>query len=79
MSKVLRFLSTLMILAGLGFLVIYVRSQNTAAAGILDHPSYYAEKNMWLMFLAGIAVVAFSVLGSFFSWFKKGFTTIIYY
>ncbi len=71
MNKVLRVLSTLMIIIGFLFLAVYINSQHTETINILSHPSYYTERSLWMMFIAGIAVLVFSVLGSFFSWFKK--------
>ena len=71
MIKVFKFASTLMILVGISFLYMYVRSQSEDHLHILSRPSYYIIQNYWYVFLAGIIVVAFSLLGSFFSWFKK--------
>lgn len=71
MSKLFRAASTVMIAIGMVYLVIYTRSQYIAKLTILDQPSYYVARDLWLMFLAGIVVVAFGVLSSFFSWFKK--------
>lgn len=71
MSKIFRCVSTVMIAVGLIFLFIYTWFQGSDKLSVLDQPSYYAVQNYWLMFVAGIVVIAFSVLGSFFSWFKK--------
>ena len=59
-----------MIIIGFLFLAVYIQSQNTETISVLSHPSYYVERSLLMMFLAGIAVLVFSVLGSFFSWFK---------
>ena len=71
MNKLLRGLSTLMIIIGFLFLLVYISSQNTESISILSHPSYYTEQSLWMVFVAGIAVLLFSVLGSFFSWSRK--------
>lgn len=71
MSKLLRAASTVMITVGLVYLFVYTQSQNVDKLTILEQPSYYAVQSLWLMFIAGIIVILFGVLGSFFSWFKK--------
>ncbi len=71
MSKLFRAASTVMIAVGLAYLFMYTQSQNVDKLTILEQPSYYAVKSLWLMFIAGIVVILFGVLGSFFSWFKK--------
>lgn len=70
MSKFMRLISTLMIITGLVFLFVYVQSLGTDNTDILNRPSYYIARNYWFMFVAGIIVIIFSILGSFFSWFK---------
>lgn len=71
MSKIFKIVSMIMIAVGLAFLFFYTQSQNGNQLDILQQPSYYAARNYWLMFIAGIAVLLFSLLGSFFSWFKE--------
>ena len=71
MSKLFRVASTVMIAVGLAYLFMYTQSQNVDKLTILEQPSYYAVQSLWLMFIAGIVVILFGVLGSFFSWFKK--------
>ena len=71
MSKLFRAASTVMITVGLAYLFVYTQSQTANKLTILEQPSYYAVKSLWLMFIAGIVVILFGVLGSFFSWFKK--------
>lgn len=71
MSKLFRTASTVMIAVGLAYLFIYTQSQNVDKLTILEQPSYYVVQNLWLMFVSGIVVILFGVLGSFFSWFKK--------
>lgn len=71
MSKLFRTVSTVIIAIGLAYLFVYTQSQNIDKLSILEQPSYYAVQNFWLMFVAGIVVILFGVLGSFFSWFKK--------
>ena len=71
MGKLFKILSTLMICVGLLFLFLYVKAQGTGPQEILNNPSYYVAQNYWFVFLSGIAVLAFSVLGSFFSWFRN--------
>lgn len=71
MGKIFKMISVIMIVAGLAFLFVYTQSQNGSKLDILDQPSYYAARNYWLMFIAGIVVLLFSLLGSFFSWFKE--------
>ena len=71
MSKLFRVASTVMIAVGLAYLFMYTQSQNVDKLSILEQPSYYAVQSLWLMFIAGIVVIIFGVLGSFFSWFKK--------
>ena len=70
MSKFMRVISTLMIITGLLFLFVYVQSLGSNNTDILNKPSYYMVRNYWFMFVAGIIVIIFSILGSFFSWFK---------
>ncbi|EOS53227.1 hypothetical protein C809_00172 [Lachnospiraceae bacterium MD335] len=70
MSKFMRVISTLMIITGLVFLFVYIQSLRTDNTDILNRPSYYIARNYWFMFVAGIIVIIFSILGSFFSWFK---------
>lgn len=70
MNKFMRVISTLMIITGLLFLFIYVQSLGTDNTDILNRPSYYMTRNYWFMFVAGIIVIIFSILGNFFSWFK---------
>ena len=71
MNKVLRAVSTMMIAGGLIFVFLYYQSQNGNRTDILNQPSYYTVQNYLFVFLAGIAVLIFSLMGSFFSWFKK--------
>lgn len=71
MSKLFRVTSTVMIAVGLAYLFMYTRSQSVDRLIILEQPSYYAVQSLWLMFVSGIIVILFGVLGSFFSWFKK--------
>lgn len=71
MSKLFRVTSTVMIAIGLAYLFVYTQSQNVNKLSILEQPSYYAVQSLWLMFVSGIVVILFGVLGSFFSWFKK--------
>lgn len=71
MSKLFRTVSTIIIAIGLAYLFVYTQSQNIDKLSILEQPSYYAVQNLWLMFIAGIIVILFGVLGSFFSWFRK--------
>lgn len=70
MSKFMRVVSTFMVVIGLIFLFVYVRSLGTDDVDILNQPSYYIVRNYWFMFVAGIVTIVFSILGSFFSWFK---------
>lgn len=71
MSRICRMVSTLLIAAGLGFLCFYTYTQSADNKfAVLTRPSYYILQNYWYIFLAGIAVLLFSLLGSFFSWFK---------
>ena len=71
MSKLFRAASTVIIAVGLVYLFMYTQSQNVDKLTILEQPSYYAVQSLWLMFIAGIVVILFGVLGSFFSWFKR--------
>lgn len=71
MSKIFKMISTAMIAVGLLFLFLYLQSQGGSRLEVLEHPSYYVTQNYWFVFLAGIAVLLFSLLGSFFSWFKR--------
>lgn len=69
MSKIYRISTTLMIAAGTVFLGIYFATQNGNQKFMaLERPSYYILQNYWYFFLSGIAVLFFSILGSFFSW-----------
>jgi len=70
MSKFMRVVSTIMVIIGLAFLLVYVQSLRSDNADILNKPSYYIVRNYWFMFVAGIIAIVFSILGSFFSWFK---------
>ena len=70
MRKLLRVLSTLIIIIGILFLLVYLNGQNADRLSILSRPSYYVEKSLWLMFIAGIVILVTGVLSSFFSWFK---------
>ena len=71
MSKIYRILSTALIIAGLGFLGYYFIGQNfSSKIELFDKPSYYVVQNYKYVFLSGIFVLLFSLLGSFFSWFK---------
>ena len=71
MSKMFKTASTAMIAVGLAFLFRYIQAQGGSKLDILGRPSYYAVQNYWFVFVAGIAVLLFSLLGSFFSWFKE--------
>ncbi|MCR5794760.1 MAG: hypothetical protein K6G61_05380 [Solobacterium sp.] len=71
LGRILKILSTVLIAVGIAYLFLFVREQNSSVLDIFDRPSYYAAQNYRLLFLAGIASVAFSVLGSFFSWSDK--------
>lgn len=75
MGKTFRIISTLMIAIGIFFVFIYTQAQNSNKMDILNQPSYYVIQNYWYIFISGIAVILFSLLGSFFSWFKKWDTT----
>ena len=46
-----------MIIIGFLFLAVYIQSQNTETISVLSHPSYYVERSLLMMFLAGIAVL----------------------
>ena len=71
LGRILKILSTILIAVGIGYLFLFVQSKNRSLLDIFDKPSYYTQQNYHLLFLAGIAAVAFSVLGSFFSWSPK--------
>ena len=71
LGRVLKVISTILIAVGIAYLFLFVKEQNRSVTDILDQPSYYAMQNYKMLFLAGIAAVAFSVLGSFFSWSEK--------
>ncbi len=71
MNKSFRVISTILIVIGLLFLYLYLQFQNGDRLQVLAQPSYYLVQNFWYVFLAGIFVIVFSVLGSYFSWFKQ--------
>jgi hypothetical protein len=71
LSRVLKIISTILIAVGVAYLFLFVMEQNRNVTDILEQPSYYAIQNYKMLFLSGIAVVACSVLGSFFSWSEK--------
>lgn len=72
MSSILfRIASSLMIGIGIIYLFMYVFAENMNKAGILNQPSYYQIQNYLCLFVAGTLVIIFSLLGSFFSWFKQ--------
>ena len=71
LSRVLKIISTILIAVGVAYLFLFVIEQNRNVTDILEQPSYYAIQNYKMLFLSGIAVVACSVLGSFFSWSEK--------
>lgn len=71
MNKSFRTISTILIAIGLIFLYLYLQFQSGNRLQILEQPSYYVVQNYWYVFLAGIFVILFSVLGSFFSWSKQ--------
>jgi len=61
-----------MIAAGTVFLGVYFATQNGNQKFMaLERPSYYILQNYWYFFLSGIAVLFFSILGSFFSWLRS--------
>lgn len=71
MSKICRVISTVLIIAGLGFLYFYTFTQSAGHKNkIFDKPSYYSMQNYYYIFLAGIAVLFFSLIGSFCSWMR---------
>lgn len=72
MSKICRMVSTFLIVVGLCFLYFYIHTQNANDKfTVLNKPSYFVLQNYWYIFLAGTAVLVFSLCGSFFSWFKE--------
>lgn len=71
MRKFFRIASTLMIMVGIAFLLFYIQAITGDRAEILNQPSYYKVQNYLLAFVSGGAVIGFSLLGSFFSWFKE--------
>ncbi len=72
MYKVYRVISTFLIVVGIGFLCFYCHTQDMSGKfTVFGMPSYYILQNYRYIFLAGITVVAFSILGNFFSWFKS--------
>ena len=71
MSKSFKLISTIMIGIGFAFLFFYIQSQGENRLQVLEQPSYYILQNYWFVFVAGIAVLLFSLLGSFFSWFGQ--------
>lgn len=72
MYKVYRVISTFLIVIGVGFLCFYCHTRNMSwKFTVFGMPSYYILQNYWYIFLSGITVVAFSILGNFFSWFKR--------
>lgn len=70
MSKLLRIISTGMILVGIAYVFVYTWGQGSRLE-LLNQPSYYTVQNYWFIFVSGIGVIVFSLLGSFFSWFKQ--------
>lgn len=71
MNKICRVISTVLIMMGLYFLCFYIYKENVQNKFfVLRRPSYFMLQNYWYIFLAGIVVLVFSLLGSFFSWFK---------
>lgn len=71
MNRGYRIITTCLIAVGAGFLGFYFLTQNADQKfAMLERPSYYILQNYWYFFLAGIAVLFFSLLGSFFSWFR---------
>ena len=71
LSRVLKILSVILIAVGIVYLFLFVLEQDHNVTDILDQPSYYVIHNYRMLFLSGIAAVACSVLGSFFSWSEK--------
>lgn len=72
MNRVYRIITTCLIAVGAVFLGLYSIMQNENQKFMtLERPSYYIIQNYWYLFLAGIVVLFFSLLGSFFSWFRS--------
>ena len=71
MSRLFRAASSLMAAVGIAYLFVYVFAGNLNRADILNQPSYYQVQNYLFLFAAGVLVLVFSLLGSFFSWFKQ--------
>lgn len=71
MGKIFKTVSTIMIAVGLAFLYTYAQGQGSNRLNILQQPSYYVVQSYWFIFVAGIIVLLFSLLGSFFSWFRE--------
>ena len=72
MNRIYRIITTCLIAMGGGYLGFYFTVQNgNQKFMMLERPSYYILQNYWYFFLAGIAVLFFSLLGSFFSWFRS--------
>lgn len=71
MSRFFKAASTIMIAIGFAFFYIYVQGQADSKLNIFQQPSYYMVQSYWFIFVSGIAVLIFSLLGSFFSWFKE--------
>lgn len=70
MNKIFGLFSTILIAVGLLFLFVYFSNPIIKATEFFERPSYYVQQNFYFIFLAGAAVLLFSVAASFFSWLK---------
>ncbi len=71
MTRILRFLTTLMIGIGIFYLFFYIHSYYEKSLTVLFQPSYYTQKSFKQLFLLGIITIAIALAGCFLSWFRK--------
>lgn len=68
MKKLLRALSLLLLLAGMGLIYIHVLGVTGDKSAVLSLPSYAWRQNGWTVFLAGVAATALALPALFLSW-----------
>ena len=71
MNKILRALTTIMIGIGFFFIFYYAINRFDSQFDAFYQPSYFEIRSYTKLFLAGTLTVVFTLVASFFSWFKK--------
>ncbi len=71
MNKLYRILSTVLMAVGFIFIFYHIVNRMGGSASVLNNPSFYNHNISLYIFIFGIIVLVFGLLGSFFAWHKS--------